>query len=313
MAESVLEHTVTGLSMVATDWFENIKSNPTVPKKCKMCKTYTVTLQLSNGGTLTDEAVFRAAGAGRNVYFLQQRRMVLKAFADDEKRYASNHVVEKEGLATWRPRLPGHLPWYYGHFVIQAQGHDGSMHRIDTLLVGRVGPTLETILQAMDTLSSKDLEEKVAKEFLLVVAACKHAFDQRLCFYPDLHMRNLCKDDITGQYFFVDLETPTRVEEHLTFSTCMSRANKYLTKQKSAKQTAGFSAFEQLAIRHIQDHWADVGNLGKLQADLGLSHLPAGFLPSHARASNSDQLRGAAEGIAGIEELCWGLVSGTVQ
>ncbi|CAE7839250.1 topB [Symbiodinium sp. CCMP2592] len=256
---------VTALQLDATHWYQNVKANPS---KGKMAKAYTATLKLANGGSLTDVVEYRASGQGRNCYFFTNHRLVLKIFVDPSEQWGA-HESEERGLQLWQPRLPKHIPAFFGRFIVNAQTHSG-FQRADAILVGKAGPTLESVLEGIDGSDSESMRQKVRQHFFLLVSACKNAFDAGLRFYPDMHPRNVCLDETLEQYMFVDLDTLLDVEPHLTFADCMRKANKFLTKQASFPQGPAFAAFKQLANTCIDENWGRMSDLTWLHSQLEL-------------------------------------------
>ena len=163
-------------------------------------------------GTLQAKAV--------TVTSFEKLRLAIKVFVDDVQRWDA-HRAESEGLATWSRRLPQHLPGFFGRFVVSAACHDWQKHRLDTLLVGKVGPTLESVLTQSNQENEQHLKQQVQKQFLGVVHACERLHVAGLAFYKDLHMRNICLDEISQQYVFVDLEEFECVPAHLTFQQAL--------------------------------------------------------------------------------------------
>ncbi|CAE7197779.1 unnamed protein product [Symbiodinium sp. CCMP2592] len=254
---------VTALKLDAKDWYPNVKANTS---KGKMAKAYTATLSLANGTSLTDVVEYRASGQGRNYYFFTKHRLVLKIFVGPTGQWSA-HESEERGLQLWQPRLPKHIPAFFGRFIVNAETHSG-VRRADAILVGKAGPTLQSVLEGIEGSDSESMRQQVRQHFFLLVSACKNAFDAGLRFYPDMHARN--------QYMFVDLETLLDVKRHLTFPDCMRKANKFLTRQASFPQGPPFAAFKQLASTCIDDYWGRISDLTWLHRQL---ELPDRYLP----------------------------------
>ncbi|CAE7207515.1 unnamed protein product [Symbiodinium natans] len=214
----------------ATMFWGNEKSNRSLGK---MAERYTVWLKLDDDTIVEDVIDWRAAGAGRNCYFFRDHPLALKLFADDTQQWNHNQM-EQEALCEWLPRLPQHLSPFFGRYVMC---HDGEKHRLDAILVGKLGPTLRTILTdisddvedpIMEYVNERTMKRQARKHFLEVVCACERAFHAGLMFYANLHMDKICLDEVTQQWIFIDLEIFQKVPPHFTFRLALQTAAKFL-------------------------------------------------------------------------------------
>ena len=249
-----LTASVVSLSILrATAYAPNKKANPS---RGKMALSYLVQVDLADKKSFQDEVDWRAAGAGRNCYFFRSYHLVLKMFVDDEKRW-SVHETEHEGLSHWAPLLPRHLPGYFGRFILKGVCQDGHPHRIDSLLVGKAGPTLGTVLTEISKANATDWQQQVRQHFYKVVCACENAHKAGLIFQNDLHMENICLDELSGEYIFVDVENFQSAANSAVFVQGMKTAFKHLTgNQMPAGQAPKF--FKDLGMEHIKDAWQDI-------------------------------------------------------
>ena len=249
-----LTASVVSLSILrATAYAPNKKANPS---RGKMALSYLVQVDLADNKSFQDEVDWRAAGAGRNCYFFRSYHLVLKMFVDDEKRW-SVHQTEHEGLSHWAPLLPRHLPGYFGRFILEGVCQDGHPHRIDSLLVGKAGPTLGTVLTEISKANATDWQQQVRQHFYKVVCACENAHKAGLIFQNDLHMENICLDELSGEYIFVDVENFQSAPDSAVFVQGMKTALKHLTgNQMPAGQAPKF--FKDLGMEHIKDGWQDI-------------------------------------------------------
>ena len=249
-----LTASVVSLSILrATAYAPNKKANPS---RGKMALRYLVQVDLAGNKSFQDEVDWRAAGAGRNCYFFRSYHLALKMFVDDEKRW-SVHQTEHEGLSHWAPLLPRHLPGYFGRFILEGVCQDGHPHRIDSLLVGKAGPTLGTVLTEISKANATDWQQQVRQHFYKVVCACENAHKAGLIFQNDLHMENICLDELSGEYIFVDVENFQSAPDSAVFVQGMKTALKHLTgNQTPAGQAPKF--FKDLGMEHIKDGWQDI-------------------------------------------------------
>ena len=263
-----LEASVVGLKILgATSWWPTVKSNPS---KDKMAQKYTVVLELANGEGFVDTIEWRARGAGRNAYFFLKLRLVLKMFVDDESRWKT-HTAEAQGLATWASKLPEHLPAFFGRFIVQAECHDCKVHRADTLLVGRGGPNLTSVLQQLSQryelqTEAADLKQEVEKYFVRFLHACEHAHRKGLAYGQDLHSDNVCLHEVTNEWLFVDLEEFASVQQ--TFRRAMQVVAKKQSNQKFVHPA--FVIWQECLQTHIlsKDIYAEV-SADAIQHEIG--------------------------------------------
>ena len=90
---------------------------------------------------------------------------------------------------------------------------------------------------------------KFGSIFIKVVCACENAHKAGLIFQNDLHMENICLDELSGEYIFVDVENFQSAANSAVFVQGMKTAFKHLTGNqmpagqapKFFKETLGWS------------------------------------------------------------------------
>ena len=95
--------------------------------------------------------------------------------------------------------------------------------------------------------NEQHLKQQAQKHLLDVVRACERIHAVGLAFYNDLHMSNICLDETSQQYVFVDVEEFQRVSPHLTFLQARKKACKFLVGQQLPLQKA-FQVFKELIV-----------------------------------------------------------------
>lgn len=241
---------VRDLSMEANGWYSSISANPTI-SRCRMAMSYIVTVQLEDGSSFTEVVMWRERGLGRNVYFFERHPWVLKVFVDDEA-VRCTHVIEEQNADTWHAKLPNHVPRFYGRFVVQAECHDRQMHRIDTILVDRMGPTMHAILKSIEVADDAgSIEKRVREEFHRFLCACEAAYVAGLAVYLNLTMDDICLHDNSEEYVFVGSGIATFLQSDVDFVLYMKRVYCSMMGRRYRASSRACNVFNELLLKYI--------------------------------------------------------------
>ena len=146
------------------------------------------------------------------------------------RRGGSVHETEHEGLSHWAPLLPRHLPGYFGRFILKGVCQDGHPHRIDSLLVGKAGPTLGTVLTEISKANATDWQQQVRQHFYKVVCACENCSQSGpYLFRMICTWRTFVWMSFPASTFFVDVENFQSAANSAVFVQGMKTAFKHLT------------------------------------------------------------------------------------
>ena len=219
----------------------------TESRKKKSACGYEIVLELQNGQIHKDRMLWLDSGQGRDCFKLENHRLCLKWFWEtDNVEYKKLHADELKCWNTFKDSAVGcHLPVVYGCSMQTVQGQQCQVMEVDCLLTDFVGQNLKTVIDKENAQWGPRSPERLKRLFIEMVRMCQRAQESGLKWQGDFHSRNICWDEQTGRWYFVDLETAESQDEK--FEVAAHKAAK--------RQASDLESFKKANQCQAEDFW----------------------------------------------------------
>ena len=187
---------------------------------------YEIELELQDGQVRRDRMLWLDSGQGRDCFKLENHRLCLKWFWETGNvSYKKLHADELKCWNTFKDSAVGvHLPVVHGCTKQVVQDQWSKRMEVDCLLTEFVGQNLKTILDKENAQWGPRSQGCLKRLFIEMVRMCQRAQESGLKWHGDFHSKNICWDEKTGRWYFVDLETAEIQKQD--FETAAHRAAK---------------------------------------------------------------------------------------
>ena len=137
------------------------------------------------------------------------------------------------------------MPVVYGCSMQTVQGQQCQVMEVDCLLTDFVGQNLKTVIDKENAQWGPRSPERLKRLFIEMVRMCQRAQESGLKWQGDFHSKNICWDEQTGRWYFVDLETAESQDEK--FEVAAHKAAK--------RQASDLESFKKANQCQAEDFW----------------------------------------------------------